>query len=148
MFRTHQFDKIGMEVFSTPETSYNEHMLLIAIEEYLMTELKLPYELILKCTADIGFPNARGVDINTWLPGQGKYRETHSADYITDFQTRRLKTRLKRKDGRIELVHTNDATAFALSRIPIAIIENNQTKEAKVKIPEVLVKYMNGKTEI
>jgi seryl-tRNA synthetase len=148
MFRTHQFDKLEMEIFSTPETSYNEHLLLVAIEEYLMNQLELPYQVILKCTADIGFPNARGIDINTWLPGQNRYRETHSADYITDFQTRRLKTRIKRKDGRIELAHTNDATAFALSRIPIAIMENNQTKDGQVKIPKVLQQYMNGKTVI
>jgi seryl-tRNA synthetase len=133
-----------MEVFSTPETSFNEHLLLIAIQEYLMTQLELPYQVIMKSTADIGFPNARGVDINTWLPGQNKYRETHTADYITDFQARRLKTRLKRGDGKIELVHTNDATAIALSRVPIAIIENGQTADAQVKIPKVLQKYMNG----
>ncbi len=145
MFRTHQFDKLEMEVFSTPETSFNEHLLLIAVEEYLMTQLELPYQLIMKCTADIGFPNARGVDINTWLPGQNKYRETHSADYITDFQTRRLKTRIKRLDGSIVLAHTNDATAFALSRIPIAIIENNQTENGHVRIPKVLRKYLNDR---
>ncbi len=144
MFRSHQFDKLEMEVFSTPETSYNEHLFLIAIQEYLMNQLELPYQVLLKCTADIGFPNARGVDINSWLPGQNKYRETHSADYITDFQTRRLKTRLRRADGKIELVHTNDATAFALSRTPIAIIENNQTEDGHVNIPKVLQKYMNG----
>ena len=148
MFRTHQFDKLEMEVFSTPETSFKEHLFLIAIQEYLMNQLELPYQVMLKCTADIGFPNARGVDINTWLPGQNKYRETHSADYITDFQTRRLKTRLKRADGRIELIHTNDATAFALSRMPIAIIENNQTEDGHVNIPKVLQKYMNGTTVI
>lgn len=145
MFRTHQFDKLEMEVFSTPETSFNEHLFLIAIEEYLLNQLELPYQVIMKCTADIGFPNARGVDINTWLPGQGKYRETHSADYITDFQARRLKTRIKRSNGSIELAHTNDATAFALSRLPIAIIENNQTEDGHVKVPKVLQKYMNDK---
>jgi seryl-tRNA synthetase len=148
MFRTHQFDKLEMEVFSTPETSFNEHLFLIAIEEYLMAQLELPYQVLLKCTADIGFPNARGVDINTWFPGQDKYRETHSADYITDFQTRRLKTRLKRADGGIELVHTNDATAFALSRILIAILENNQTEDGHVNIPKVLQKYMGNGTVI
>ena len=145
MFRTHQFDKLEMEVFSTKETSFNEHLFLIAIEEYLLQQLGLPYQVIMKCTADIGFPNARGVDINTWLPGQDKYRETHSADYITDFQSRRLKTRVKRDSG-VELVHTNDATAFALSRIPIAIMENNQTKDGHINIPKVLQRYLNDQT--
>lgn len=148
MFRMHQFDKLEMEVFSTPETSMDEHLFLIAIQEHLMSQLELPYQVILKCTADIGFPNARGVDIDTWLPGQNKYRETHSADYLTDFQARRLKTRIKKETGGTELIHTNDATALALSRIPIAIIENNQTEDGQVKVPRVLQKYMNERTVI
>ncbi len=145
LFRNHQFDKLEMEVFSLPETSYQEHLLLVAIEEYLMQSLKIPYQVLMKCTADIGFPNARGIDIEAWLPGQNRYRETHSADYITDFQARRLKTRFKNNDGEIGFIHTNDATAFALSRAPIAIIENYQQKDGSVIIPEVLRPYMGGK---
>lgn len=144
IFRTHQFDKLEMEVFSTPESGGQEHLLLVAIQEYLMQQLEIPYQVILKCTADIGFPNARGVDIEAWLPGQNKYRETHSADYITDFQTRRLKTRVKRTKGGSDLAHTNDATALVLSRTPIAIIENNQTEDGKVRVPNVLRPYMGG----
>ncbi len=145
LFRNHQFDKLEMEVFSLPETSYQEHLLLVAIEEYLMQSLEIPYQVLMKCTADIGFPNARGIDIEAWLPGQNRYRETHSADYITDFQARRLKTRFKNNDGEIGFIHTNDATAFALSRAPIAIIENYQQKDGSVIIPEVLRAYMGGK---
>lgn len=145
LFRSHQFDKLEMEVFSLPETGYQEHLLLIAIEEYLMQSLKLPYQVLMKCTADIGFPNARGIDIEAWLPGQNKYRETHSADYITDFQARRLKTRFKNNDGEIGFIHTNDATAFALSRAPIAIIENYQQEDGSVMVPEVLRPYMGDK---
>jgi seryl-tRNA synthetase len=145
IFRMHQFDKLEMEVFSTPESGGQEHLLLVAIQEYLMQQLEIPYQVLLKCTADIGFPNARGVDIEAWLPGQNKYRETHSADYITDFQTRRLKTRIKRKTGRTDLAHTNDATALVLSRTPIAIIENYQTADRQVRIPKVLQPYMGGK---
>ncbi len=145
LFRSHQFDKLEMEVFSLPENGYQEHLLLIAIEEYLMQSLKIPYQVLMKCTADIGFPNARGVDIEAWLPAQNKYRETHSADYITDFQARRLKTRFKKKNGDIGFVHTNDATAFALSRAPIAIIENYQQKDGSVLIPDVLQTYMGNK---
>jgi seryl-tRNA synthetase len=148
MFRMHQFDKLEMEVFSTPESGKDEHLLLVAVQEYLMQQLGLPYQVINKCTADIGFPNARGVDINTWLPGQGKYRETQTADYLTDFQTRRLKTRVKTTEGKIVLAHTNDATAIALSRVPIAIIENYQTKEGKVKVPSVLQPYLGGQQEL
>jgi seryl-tRNA synthetase len=145
MFRMHQFDKLEMEVFSTPETGGQEHLLLIAVQEYLMQQLEIPYQVLMKCTADIGFPNARGVDIEAWLPGQNKYRETHSADYMTDFQSRRLKTRIKRKNGGTNLVHTNDATALVLSRTPIAIIENYQTADGKVRIPKVLQPYLGGK---
>ena len=145
LFRNHQFDKLEMEVFSLPETAYREHLLLIAIEEYLMQSLKLPYRVLMKCSADIGFPNARGVDIEAWLPGQNQYRETHSADYISDFQARRLKTRFKRDNGEIDFIHTNDATAFALSRTPIAILENYQQKDGNVNIPEVLWPYMGNK---
>lgn len=144
MFRMHQFDKLEMESLTAGEDGLQEHLFLIAIQEYLMQELDIPYRLLNKCTADIGKPNARGVDIDAWLPGQDNYRETHTADYMTDYQARRLQTRVRRDDGRIELVHTNDATAFALSRTPIAIIENNQTKEGKVNIPKVLKPYMGG----
>lgn len=144
----HQFDKLEMEVFSTPETGRDEHLLLVAIQEYLMQQLKIPYHVLLKCTIDIGKPNARGVDIEAWLPGQDKYRETHTADFMTDYQARDLKIRVKRHDGKIELVHTNDATAFAVGRAMIAIIENNQTEDGHVTIPSVLQTYMGGTTRI
>jgi seryl-tRNA synthetase len=147
ILRMHQFDKLEMEVFSTAETSLEEHKLLIAIQEYLMRQLGIPYQVLMKCTADIGKPNARGVDIEAWMPGQGRYRETHTADYMTDYQSRRLQTRVRRAKGEIELVHTNDATAFAMGRTMIAIIENFQTSEGRVKVPRVLQKYL-GKTEI
>ncbi|HUY84953.1 MAG TPA: serine--tRNA ligase [Candidatus Dormibacteraeota bacterium] len=142
MFRMHQFDKLEMESLTDGDSGLQEHLFLIAIQEKLMQLLGIPYQVLHKCTADIGKPNARGVDIEAWLPGQGKYRETHTADYMTDYQARRLKTRVKRGDGRIELVHTNDATALALSRTPIAIIENYQTKDGNINIPEALKPFM------
>lgn len=148
IFRMHQFDKLEMEVFSTPETGLQEHLLLIAIQEYLVQQLGLPYQLLQKSTFDIGKPNARGVDLEVWLPGQGKYRETHTADFMTDYQARDLKIRVKSNDGQTDLVHTNDATAFALGRILIAIIENYQTKDGNVRIPDVLQPFIGGKSEI
>jgi seryl-tRNA synthetase len=149
MLRWHQFDKLEMEVFSTPETGLDEHKLLIAIQEYMVQQLGMPYELLNKCTADIGKPNAHGVDINCWFPGQGKYRETHTADYMTDYQARDLKTRVRRSTtGTVDLVHTNDATAFATNRILAAIIENNQTEDGHIVIPEVLRPFMQGRAEI
>jgi seryl-tRNA synthetase len=148
ILRMHQFDKLEMEVFSTPETGLDEHKLLIALQEYMVQQLGIPYHVLQKCTADIGKPNARGVDIEAWLPGQDKYRETHTADYMTDYQARRLKTRVKRAGGDVELAHTNDATAFAMGRTLIAIIENFQTAEGRVRIPNVLQPYLAGRTEI
>jgi seryl-tRNA synthetase len=119
---------------------------MIAIQEKLMQLLGLPYQVVMKCTADIGKPNARGVDIEAWLPGQNKYRETHTADYMTDYQARRLKTRVRRNNGEVQLVHTNDATALALSRTPIAILENYQKENGDIEIPEVLRPYMQNST--
>ena len=148
MLRMHQFDKLEMESFTTGESGLEEHKFMIAVQEYFMQQLGLHYQILQKCTADIGDANAAGVDINTWLPGQDQYRETHSADYMTDFQARSLKTRVRRDSGDIELVHTNDATALVLSRAPIAIIENYQTKDGDVIIPEVLRPYMNNRTKI
>lgn len=148
MIRLHQFDKLEMEVFSSPESGLDEHKLLIAIQEYLVQQVGLPYRLLLKCTADIGKPNARGVDIDCWFPGQNTYRETHTADYMTDYQARRLKTRIRYASGEVKPLHTNDATAFALSRILAAIMENNQTAEGRIVVPEVLRPYMSGQALI
>ncbi len=148
IFRMHQFDKLEMEVFSSPETGLEEHYLLIAIQEYLMQKLKLPYRVLQKCTADIGKPNARGIDIEVWLPGQNQYRETHTADYMTDYQSRDLKIRSKKPSEETRFVHTNDATAFALGRIMIAIMENYQTEGGQINIPEALWPYMSGKKVI
>lgn len=162
IIRMHQFDKLEMEVFSTPETGLDEHKLQCALQEYLVQQLGLPYQILQKCTADIGKPNARGIDLETWMPGQGKYRETHTADYMTDYQSRRLKTRLRREvksanavievptggSPAIDFVHTNDATAFALGRIMVAIMENYQTADGNIVIPEVLRPFMSGKSQI
>jgi seryl-tRNA synthetase len=144
IIRLHQFDKLEMEVFSDQDTGLEEHKLLVAIEEYFVSQLGLPYQVLEKCTGDIGKPNAKGIDIEVWFPGQGKYRETHSADYMTDFQARSLKTRYRKADNSIEFVHNNDATVFAFSRILAAIMENYQTENGDIKVPEVLKNYLGG----
>jgi len=145
ILRMHQFDKLEMESFSTAENGLNEHLLMVAIQEYLLTQLELPYRVIQKCTADIGKPNARGIDMEAWLPGQEQYRETHTADYMTDYQSRRLNTRVRRESGELELVHTNDATAFALGRAMIAVIENGQDSAGNIRLPKVLQPYLGNK---
>ncbi|MGB4762691.1 MAG: serine--tRNA ligase [Candidatus Saccharimonas sp.] len=144
IFRLHQFNKLEMESFTMAETSYDEHLFLVAIQEHLMQQLGLPYHVLEKCTADIGRPNAKGVDIEVWVPSQDTYRETHTADYIGDYQTRAMKTRVRRQDGSVELAHTNDATAFS-QRPLVGIIENYQTAEGDVVVPQALRPYLSGK---
>jgi len=145
MFRMHQFDKLEMESLGVAEKGLDEHLFMVAIQEKIMQLLEIPYQVLLKCTADIGKPNARGIDIEAWLPGQDNYRETHTADYMTDYQARRLKTRVRRESSEIELVHTNDATALPLSRGPIAVLENHQQADGTVCIPMALRPYMGGR---
>jgi seryl-tRNA synthetase len=146
IIRMHQFDKLEMEIIATPEQGLNEHLLTVAIQEYLVRSLELPYRKLLKCTADIGKPNVRGVDIEVWFPGQSKYRETHTADYMTDYQSRRMKTKTKLVSGEIVFIHTIDATAFAIGRIMVGILENNQQADGTVRVPAVLQPYMGGMT--
>ena len=148
ILRMHQFEKLEMETFCLPENSIQEQEFLVAIQEYFLQMMKLPYQVVLICTGDMGKPDFRQIDINTWMPGQNAYRETHTADLMTSFQSRRLNTRVKRTDGKIELVHMNDATICAVGRTLIAILENYQQADGTVKIPEVLKKYMNGKNFI
>jgi seryl-tRNA synthetase len=148
ILRVHQFDKIEMETFVKAEHAYKEQDFLVAIQEYVMRELELPYQVVAVCTGDMGFPDHRQIDIETWMPGQHTYRETHSADLIGTFQPRRLNTRVKTSTGDTEYVHMNDATLFAIGRTLIAILENYQTQEGEVRIPKVLQKYMGGKEKL
>jgi len=148
ILRLHQFDKIEMECFTLPENGLEEQKLLVAIQEYLLTMLKIPYQVVSICTGDMGVPDAKQIDIEAWFPGQNKYRETHSADYNTDYQSRRLKTYVKQENGKKCLVHMNDATAFAIGRMLIAIMENYQKKDGSIVIPHVLRKYAFGNSRI
>lgn len=147
IIRVHQFDKLELESFTKPADSTVEQDFIIAIQEYMMQELSIPYQIVQICTGDMGGPDFRQIDLESWLPGQDKYRETHTSDNMTDYQSRRLNTKFKNKDGKTELVHMNDATAFAMGRTLIAVLENYQQKDGSVKIPEVLQKY-TGFTEI
>lgn len=146
IIRTHHFDKLEMESFSTPEQSEGEHKLMVAVQEFIMQQLGLSYQVVLKCTFDMGGPNARGVDIETWMPGQNAYRETHSADWLTDYQARSLGTKVQSESGK-SVAHTNDATAVT-TRVLIAIMENYQNADGTVTVPEVLRQYMNGADRI
>ena len=146
MLRIHQFDKLEMESFTLPEDSTKEQDFIVAIQEHMIQELELPYQVVAICTGDMGVPDSRQIDIETWMPGQNKYRETHTSDLMTDFQSRRLAIKFKR-NNKSEFVHMNDATAFA-GRTLIAILENYQTEKGTIMIPKVLQKYMGGLKEI
>lgn len=148
ILRVHQFDKLEMESFSVPEKAIFEQELFVALQERLLQLLGLHYQVVMICTGDMGKPDARQIDIETWMPGQDRYRETHTADYMSDYQARRLNTRVRQSNGKIGFAHMNDATALAIGRTLIAIIENYQTKKGTIIVPEVLKKYMLGVKEI
>ena len=148
ILRQHQFDKLEFESFTVGEKSKSEQDFLVALQEYLMQQLNLPYQVVAVCTGDMGDPDVRQIDIETWMPGQNTYRETHSADLMGEYQTRRLGTKVKRESGEKEFVHTNDATVFAMGRTLIAIMENNQQADGSISIPEVLRRYMGDMERI
>ena len=147
ILRVHQFDKVEMFSFTAPEQSRREHEFLLGRQEELMQKLRLPYRVLEICTGDMGWTDAKQYDIEVWLPGQGTYRETHSASNTTDFQGRGINVRYKPKKGEIEVAHLLNATAFAIGRTLIAIIENYQTKNGTIRVPDVLQAFV-GKEEI
>lgn len=143
IIRVHQFDKVEMFSFTKSENSKKEHEFLLSMEEKLMKALELPYQVLQICTGDLGFQAANKYDIETWLPGEKKYRETSSTSNVTEFQSRRLNIKYKdKKTSKNEFVHTLNGTAFAIGRTIIAIMENYQQKDGTIKIPTVLEGYI------
>jgi len=142
ILRQHQFDKLEMETFCLPEHSVKEQDFLVAIQEYILRKLKIPHQTVIICTGDMGGPDYRQIDIECWMPGQNTYRETHSADLMQGYQARRLNTRVRRSDGKVEHVHMNDATVIAMGRMLIAIMENYQQADGSIIVPEVLQAYL------
>ena len=142
MFRVHQFDKVEMFSFTTPETSWDEHELILAIEEEIVGNLELPYRVVNIAAGDLGGSAAKKYDIEVWLPGQDRYRELTSCSNCTDYQARRLQTRLRRGSGTVEAVHTLNGTATAVGRTLIAILENHQQADGTVVLPRVLHPYL------
>ncbi len=145
IFRVHQFDKVEMFSFTKPEDSKKEHQFLLSMEEELMQDLEIPYQVVNICTGDLGRPAAAKYDIEAWFPAQQKYRETHSTSNCTDFQARRLNIRYREKSGKINFLHTLNGTAFAIGRIILAILENYQRKDGKVDVPRALRNYLGFK---
>lgn len=146
ILRVHQFDKVEMVQFVKPEDDETERRKMLSIAEDLMKGLGLAYQVKKLPSGDISFPAAETIDIETWIPSQNLYRETHSISTTTDFQSRRLKTRFKNENSN-EFVHILNGTALAIGRVIIAILENFQQEDGTVKIPEVLQKY-TGFSEI
>jgi seryl-tRNA synthetase len=143
IFRVHQFDKVEMFTFTRPEDSREEHDFLVSIEEEIVQGLGLPYRLVNVCTAELGAPAAKKIDLEVWLPGQEKYRELTSCSNCTDYQARRLGVRIRGERGN-ETAHTLNGTATAVSRTLIAITENFQREDGSVPLPEVLHPYLPG----
>ena len=148
ILRLHQFDKIEMESFTLPEHGIAEQNFFVEIQENFLKALGIHYQVVMCCTGDMGDPDARHIDVESWMPGQGRYRETHSADLMTDYQSRRLGTRVRRNDGTMQFVHMNDATAIAMGRLLIALLENYQEADGSVRVPDILLPWMSGKAVI
>lgn len=149
IFRIHQFEKVEQFVFSKPEESWIEHEKMIQNAEELFQLLNLPYRIVNVCTGDLGTVAAKKYDLEVWLPGQGKYRELVSCSNCTTYQAVRSKIRFRDKpDEPTKWVHTLNSTLVASERALIAIMENYQTEEGSVLIPQVLQPYMGGATSI
>lgn len=140
ILRVHQFEKVEMVAFVRPADDLEIRTKLLQLAENIVLDLGLPYQLVKLATGDLSFPAAETVDIETWIPSQNKYRETHSISTTTDFQARRLNTKIK-SDGKTDYAHILNGTAIAIGRMIIAILENYQEEDGSVKIPEILVPY-------
>lgn len=140
LFRVHQFQKVEMVSLVRPEESEAEHARLLSISESILQKLGLHYQVVLNCGGDLGHPQVKKWDLETWLPGMNKFGETHSCSNDTDFQARSLNIRYRTQAGN-EFVHTLNNTAIASPRILVALLENYQEEDGSIRIPEVLHSY-------
>jgi seryl-tRNA synthetase len=148
LFRVHQFDKVEMFMFTTPEQSQDAHEFILSVEETILGKLEIPYRIVNIAVGDLGAPAAKKYDIEGWLPGQQRYRELTSCSNTTDYQARRLGTRVRRADGSLETLHTLNGTATAIGRTLIAILENHQRSDGSVEIPEHLWQYLPERARV
>jgi seryl-tRNA synthetase len=146
LFRVHQFNKVEMVSLVKPEHSEEEHKFLLSLAEEMLQLLGLHYQVVLNCSGDLGYPQAKKWDIETWMPGMNKYGETHSCSNDTDWQARAAGIRYRTEEG-TQFVHTLNNTALASPRILVAILENYQQEDGSIKIPDVLIPY-TGFSEI
>lgn len=149
LYRVHQFFKVEMFAYTHPSRSGEEHEFLLGLEERFVQSLGLPYRVVVLCGGDLGHAMAKTYDIETWMPARGGYGETHSCSNAGDFQTRRLNTRFREgARGSTEFAHTLNGTLVATSRGLLSLLENGQRADGSVTIPEALVPYMGGRTEL
>ena len=149
IFRVHQFDKIEQFIFSKPEDSWKEHEKMLAVAEEFYQKLEIPYRVMLLSTGDIGKISAKTYDIEAWMAGQNAYREVVSCSNCLEYQARRLKIRFRDKTNEdTQYVHTLNSTLIATTRVLVAIMENFQTKDGHIRIPQVLQSYMGNQKEI
>lgn len=142
LIRQHQFNKVELVKFAKPEDSYDELEKLTADAEDVLKELGLPYRVVLLCSGDLGFSSAKTYDIEVWMPSYGRYVEISSCSNFESYQARRANIRFRRKDGKLDYVHTLNGSGLAVGRTLAAILENFQQKDGSVVVPEVLRKYM------
>ncbi|NPA14952.1 MAG: serine--tRNA ligase [Deferribacteres bacterium] len=144
IIRQHQFDKVELVKFTTPETSYEELEKLVKDAETILQRLNLPYRVVELCTADLGFSATKTYDLEVWIPSQKKYREISSCSNCEDFQARRAGIRYRPKGGKgkARFVHTLNGSGIAVGRTVVAILENYQNEDGSVTVPEALIPYM------
>jgi len=149
LIRQHQFNKVELVKFTTPETSYDELEKLLKNAETILSRLELPYQVICLCTGDLGFSAAKTYDLEVWMPAQNVYREISSCSNFEDFQARRGNIKFKRNGKKgTEFVHTLNGSGLAVGRTVAAILENNQQADGSIVIPKALRSYMNGRDVI
>jgi len=146
MIRQHQFEKVELVQIVAGTDSYHAHEELTGHAEKVLQRLELPYRVMVLCTGDMGFSAAKTYDLEVWLPGQQKYREISSCSNFEDFQARRMQARWRNPaTGKPELVHTLNGSGLAVGRTLVAILENYQERDGRVRIPKVLIPYMEGR---
>jgi seryl-tRNA synthetase len=145
MIRQHQFYKVELVSITTPQQSEEEHRLMTGCAEEILKRLKLPYRTMLLCSGDTGFASRKTLDIEVWLPGQNAYREISSCSNCGDFQARRMMARYRPTEGKeVQFVHTLNGSGLAVGRTLIAIVENYQQEDGRIRVPDVLRPYMGG----
>ncbi len=149
IFRVHQFDKVEQFVFSRPEDSWNEHEKMLVVVEEFYQKLEIPHKVMLLSTGDMGKVSAKTYDIEAWMAGQNAYREIVSCSNCLDYQARRLKIRFRDKTNEdTQYLHTLNSTLIATTRVLVSIMENFQTKDGHIRIPQILQSYMGNQKEI